>query len=67
MDFTQPLAEVRRREGKHLERNYLKELLTEHKGRINRFPETAGSQRDNFINFLPNMESARKILKSHNL
>ena len=42
MDLTQPLAEVRRKAVEHLERNYLKELLTEHKGRINRASETAG-------------------------
>ena len=42
MDLTQPLAEVRRQGVEHLERNYLKELLTEHKGRINRASETAG-------------------------
>ena len=42
MDLTQPLAEVRRQAVEHLERNYLQELLTEHKGRINRASETAG-------------------------
>ena len=42
MDFNQPLAEVRRQAVENLERNYLKELLTEHKGRINRASETAG-------------------------
>ena len=41
-DLTQTLAEVRRQGVEHLERNYLKELLKEHKGRINRASETAG-------------------------
>ena len=41
-DLTKTLAEVRRQGVEHLERNYLKELLKEHKGRINRASETAG-------------------------
>ena len=42
MDINQPLAEVRRQGLEHLERQYLKELLTVHKGRINCASETAG-------------------------
>ena len=42
MDITQPLAEIRRQSLEHLERQYLKELMAKHQGRVNRASETAG-------------------------
>ncbi|MBC8259364.1 MAG: sigma-54-dependent Fis family transcriptional regulator [SAR324 cluster bacterium] len=42
LDITQTLAEVRRQSMEQLERQYLKELLRKHQGRINRSAETAG-------------------------
>ena len=42
MDITQPLAEVRRQSLEHIERQYLKELMSKHLGRINQAAETAG-------------------------
>ena len=42
MDITQPLAEVRRQSLEHIERQYLKELMAKHLGRINQAAETAG-------------------------
>ena len=42
LDISLPLAEVRRKSLDYLERQYLKEVLTKHHGRINRASETAG-------------------------
>jgi DNA-binding NtrC family response regulator len=42
MDVTQPLAVVRRQSLEHIERQYLKELMAKHLGRVNRAAETAG-------------------------
>ena len=42
MDITQPLAEVRRQSLEHIERQYLKELMSKHLGRINQAAEAAG-------------------------
>ncbi len=42
MDITQPLAEVRRQSLENIERQYLKELMAKHLGRVNRAAETAG-------------------------
>ena len=42
MDITQPLAEVRRQSLEHIERQYLKELMAKHLGRINQAAKTAG-------------------------
>ena len=42
MDITQPLAEVRRQSLEHIERQYLKELMAKHLGRINQAAEAAG-------------------------
>jgi DNA-binding NtrC family response regulator len=42
MDITQPLAEVRRQSLEHIERQYLKELMSKYFGRINRAAEAAG-------------------------
>jgi len=42
MDITQPLAEVRRQSLEHIERQYLKELMAKHLGRINQAADTAG-------------------------
>ena len=42
MDVTRPLAEVRRQSLEHIERQYLKELMNKHLGRVNRASETAG-------------------------
>ncbi|MEC9296518.1 MAG: sigma-54 dependent transcriptional regulator [SAR324 cluster bacterium] len=42
MDITQPLAEVRRQSLEHIERQYLKELMAKHLGRVNRAADTAG-------------------------
>jgi len=41
-DISLPLAEVRRKSLDYLERQYLKEVMTKHQGRINRASETAG-------------------------
>ncbi len=41
MDITLPLAEVRRQSLEHIERQYLKELLSKHQGKVNRTAETA--------------------------
>ena len=37
-----PYAEVRRKNMDYLERQYLKEVMTKHQGRVNRASETAG-------------------------
>jgi DNA-binding NtrC family response regulator len=42
LDISLPLAEVRRKSLDYLERQYLKEVMTKHQGRINRASETAG-------------------------
>lgn len=42
LDISLPLAEVRRKSLDQLEQQYLKEVMTKHKGRINRAAETAG-------------------------
>ena len=42
MDITQPLAEVRRQSLEHIERQYLKELMSKYLGRINQAAEAAG-------------------------
>jgi DNA-binding NtrC family response regulator len=42
MDITLPLAEVRRQSLEHIERQYLKELMSKHLGRINQAAEAAG-------------------------
>ena len=42
LDISLPLAEVRRKSLDHVERQYLKEVMTKHQGRINRASETAG-------------------------
>ena len=42
LDAKLPLAEVRRQSLEQVERQYLKELLTIHQGRVNRAAETAG-------------------------
>jgi len=42
MDITQPLAEVRRQSLEHIERQYLKELMVKHLGRINQAADAAG-------------------------
>ena len=42
LDISLPLAEVRRKSVDYLERQYLKEVMTKHQGRINRASETAG-------------------------
>ena len=42
MDITQPLSEVRRQSLDHIERQYLKELMLKHLGRIKSASETAG-------------------------
>ena len=42
LDISLPLAEVRRKSLDYLERQYLKEVMTKHHGRINRASETAG-------------------------
>jgi len=42
LDISLSLAEVRRKSLDYLERQYLKEVMTKHQGRINRASETAG-------------------------
>ena len=42
LDISLPLAEGRRKSLDQLEQQYLKEVMTKHKGRINRAAETAG-------------------------
>ncbi len=42
LDATLPLAEVRRQSLEHVERQYLRELLSLHHGRVNRAAENAG-------------------------
>ena len=42
LDAKLPLAEVRRQSLEQVERQYLKELLMMHQGRVNRAAETAG-------------------------
>ena len=63
LDAKLPLAEVRRQSLEHVERQYLKELLLMHQGRVNRAAETAGITTRQLHKLLTKYSSRKEAFK----